>query len=368
MYGRKLRIMENNLSKEDWILRLVLGTAFFDFPIKKSCYRRSGGMIIIAEDKEETDKIFDFLAESFCSVVSTLKEKKIEACNFQFVIHKYRKCEKIEKIQEFMEETDFFPVLLVAGMVPNELEEYGMIFRWRLSQYNFAKLKKLEDEIYDYGVNNTEYMMIRLKQLQTSKYMMQLRGKSKNRDSMIWIFVVGSIWEDILRKNKMDEEEAEHWFFRYLNSAIHALEESDRLRECFDSDLAVRTCVLRTVEEGKVVVHDIREKQNRENEILYNDDFYFISEQLLKKICAPLLETASFVQIKKELSNTGMLESNNVDGNYTVKVCCFNSDTGKTQRFRFLKIHKEKLMTDEGLTLEDLAFYIENKGNGEGEL
>lgn len=354
MHGRKLSRMGNNLSEEDWILRLLLGSAYFSFPIKKSYYRRSGGMILVAEDKEEADKIFDFLSESSYAVVSTLKEKKIHACNFHFVMHRYRKCEKIEKIQEFMEKTDFFPVLLVAGILPDELGEYGMIFRWRLSHYNFAKLKKLEDDLYDYGVNNTDYMLKRLKQFRTSKCMMKLRGKEKNRDTLIWSAAIGDVWKEIFRKNNMSEEEVECWFCSYLNSAMHAIAESDRIRECFDSDSAVRTCVLRAVEQGEIIVHDIRENQNLGNEILYSEDYYFIPEQLLKKICSPLLETASFVQIKKELSDSGMLESNNVGGNYTVKISCYNPETKNNERFRFLKINKKNLLTDEGLKLEDL--------------
>lgn len=361
--------MYNEQANGEWLLQFLLGTAFCSVPIRCLHYRSSGGIILVTEDKEEAEKLFDFLSKSSYSIIATaVNEKKISANNFEFVIKKFNRYEKIQKIIAFMECKDFLPVLLVAGILPEELGEYDMVFRWNNFHYNIEKLQKLEKNLYDFCVENTDYMIRRIKQFRTSKCMMKLRRMGKNRDSVIWAAVIGEVWKEIFRKNDMSEEEAEHWFYGYLNSAIHALEESDRLRECFDSDLAVRTCVLRALEQGEIVVHDIRENQNRENEILYNGDFYFISEQLLKKICAPLLETASFVQIKKELSSTGMLESNNVDGNYTVKVCCFNPDTGKTQRFRFLKIHKESLMTDEGLSLEDLAFCIENKESGKGQL
>lgn len=259
-------------------------------------------------------------------------------------------------------------MLLVVGILPEELEEYNMVFRWNNFEYNFEKLQKNEKILYDFCVENTDYLIRRIKQFRSSKCIMKLRRMGKNKDSIIWAAVIGEVWKEIFRKDDMSEEEAEHWFYSYLKSAIHALEESDRLRACFDSDLAVRTCVLRAVEQGEIVVNDIRNSQNLGNEILFDKNFYFIPEQLLKKICSPLLETASFVQIKKELKNSGMIESNDVDGNYTVKVCCFNFDTGKTQRFRFLKIHKENLMTDEGLTLEDLVFYIENKESEKGDL
>lgn len=361
--------MYNEQTNGEWLLHFLLGTAFCGFPIRLLNYRSSGGIILVAEDQEEVEKIFNFLSKSsFSVVVTTEKERKISANNFEFVIKKFNRYEKMQKIIAFMESKSFLPVLLVVGILPEELEEYNMVFRWKNFEYNFEKLQKNEKILYDFCVENTDYLIRRIKQFRSSKCIMKLRRMGKNKDSIIWAAVIGEVWKEIFRKDDMSEEEAEHWFYSYLKSAIHALEESDRLRACFDSDLAVRTCVLRAVEQGEIVVNDIRNSQNLGNEILFDKNFYFIPEQLLKKICSPLLETASFVQIKKELRNSGMIESNDVDGNYTVKVCCFNFDTGKTQRFRFLKIHKENLMTDEGLTLEDLVFYIENKESEKGDL
>lgn len=353
--------MHNERVNGEWLLQFLLGTAFCGFPIRLLNYRNSGGIILVAEDKEEVEKIFDFLSKSSFSVVSTTeKERKISANNFEFVIKKFNRYEKMQKIIAFMESENFLPVLLVVGILPEELGEYDMVFRWNNFEYNFEKLQKNEKILYDFCVKNTDYLIRRIKQFRSSKCMMKLRRMGKNKDSIIWAAVIGEVWKEIFRKDDMSEEEAEHWFYRYLNSAIHALEESDRFRGCFDSDLAVRTCVLQAIQQGEVVVHGIRENQNLGNEIMYSEDYYFIPEQLLKRICSPLLETASFVQIKRELSNSGMIESNNVDGNYTVKVNCYNPETKSNERFRFIKISKKNLMTDEGLKLEDLDA-IENK-------
>ena len=60
----------------------------------------------------------------------------------------------------------------------------------------------------------------------------------------------------------------------------------------------------------------------------------------MKKMCLPLLETISFVQLKKEMQVEGMLVTDNVQGNYTVKIQLYDAETGLTRRLRFLRLQK----------------------------
>ena len=75
--------------------------------------------------------------------------------------------------------------------------------------------------------------------------------------------------------------------------------------------------------------------------ILQDTDFYYVPEDLLKKACKSLLETISFLTIKKELCATGYLLKNEGSAeNYTVKLLITNT-AGFSCRPRFLKLKKE---------------------------
>ena len=50
----------------------------------------------------------------------------------------------------------------------------------------------------------------------------------------------------------------------------------------------------------------------------------------------------------------GMLVTDNVQGNYTVKIQLYDAETGLTRRLRFLRLQKTDFTSDEELLLEDL--------------
>ena len=78
-----------------------------------------------------------------------------------------------------MESKSFLPVLLVVGILPEELEEYNMVFRWNNFEYNFEKLQKNEKILYDFCVENPDYLIRRIKQFRSSKCIMKLRRWEK---------------------------------------------------------------------------------------------------------------------------------------------------------------------------------------------
>ena len=105
-------------------------------------------------------------------------------------------------------------------------------------------------------------------------------------------------------------------------------------------------------------VRDIAEGLIKESNIVYYDETsYYFPEDLLKEICKPIAETTSFLHMKREMADAGMLETNQIEkGGFTVKKAIWDSENERMIRLRFLKIVKNELRSEEGLAIED---YIE---------
>lgn len=121
-------------------------------------------------------------------------------------------------------------------------------------------------------------------------------------------------------------------------------------------EMSVRQCIIAESKKMKIPIRDFKNGYCEEA-IMFDEQNYFFSEELLRQMCSSLLETVSFVQLKHEMANSGMLEYDTRCQNFTVRKCIFNTKKMKNERVRFLKIPKELIMSDEGLPLEML---IEN--------
>lgn len=137
----------------------------------------------------------------------------------------------------------------------------------------------------------------------------------------------------------------------------------------------IRDCIIDYISKHKDIVmqdiSNIKDESILDKMILYDDDFYYIKNILFSDIFSPLLETISTVQLKKYMQGAGMLQCDNTKkGTYTPKVSLhFSKDGATTSRHRFIKIIKESIQTDEGLSLEDhLAFYGDDGTNGDNSI
>ena len=129
----------------------------------------------------------------------------------------------------------------------------------------------------------------------------------------------------------------------------------------------MKNCTLKFILQNNTpILESYDSKDNGARQCIYADqDHYYVSEEFMKKMCLPLLETISFVQLKKEMQVEGMLVTDNVQGNYTVKIQLYDAETGLTRRLRFLKLQKMDFISDEGLLLEDLQKFTTDESKEE---
>ena len=90
----------------------------------------------------------------------------------------------------------------------------------------------------------------------------------------------------------------------------------DRYDGEYDVQDVVRKCFMDQASKGKIGIRPLvgnSDVDEIENHILYDDDFYYVTDSTLRTVCAPLLTTVSFVQLKNEMASSGMVDCN--DGN-----------------------------------------------------
>ena len=153
---------------------------------------------------------------------------------------------------------------------------------------------------------------------------------------------------------------------RELRVILHqAIKQSLELAECYAEDLenadfikkAIESCVDRNdgIKIGKIdeVEGELAKALQEEEAILFDEEYYYISEKILRKACEFFQDSVSILSVKRALLDSGFLCCNDAkEGNYTVKKLLTNV-YGYSFRPRFLKIRKEFFMSGSSLGLEE---------------
>lgn len=80
----------------------------------------------------------------------------------------------------------------------------------------------------------------------------------------------------------------------------------DRHEGMYDVQDVVRKCFMDQVSKGEIEIRPLLGNSavdEIKNHILYDDDFYYVTDSTLRTVCAPLLTTVSFVQLKNEMAS-----------------------------------------------------------------
>lgn len=86
---------------------------------------------------------------------------------------------------------------------------------------------------------------------------------------------------------------------------------------------------------------------------MFDEEFYYIPEKILRKACESFRDSVSILSVKRALFDSGFLCCNDAkEGNYTVKKLLTNA-YGCSFRPRFLKIKKEFFISGGSLGLEE---------------
>lgn len=321
------------------------------------------GLIMLVEESEHIPAFTKALTEELGAViVKNINSKKILAPNNRTIVHVYHKYDSREAVFRFMEAEEFFAVLVVGGVIPEDIGEAAYILKVEHTLFTgFSSDHCIQEElksVASFVKNNASIVRKELSLLKTSERFIH----SENNGSAFWVGLMAA--ESIYKL-----------YFRDTHTEYDTLLKEERLCE------AINRCVLKArelrekedvVDAVKKVVFDylmdhadiicgsvdkiegdLNVKLKNGLAILYDSNFYFVPEALFKYACSSLLQSVSFTEIKRQLKENDIIVCYNTNmTNFTVKKVLITS-YGEKVRDRYLKIRKEFFCTYEGLELKD---------------
>lgn len=352
-----------------WPVEMLTGTSFLRFLLQEYGHDLDSGIILIAENDRRAWQIErSFIENLDARSIPRLRQKIETPLNYQMGLHVYKRSDRIEAIIDFLHQKDFLPVLIVGGIVPDGLSENAYVMKFDATDTEIKNISRSYAGFRKYVLDNVEYVLEQLKNLKF-KDIMDLYDIDREFECFLRTSTaVGKIWKcymrEIFDKHKnIKETEVDYKsalvFKIFVDSAFHAIELMEAYDSSYDIPGSVRDCLIRYIKEHDYkAIQDISEATDEtdfDKVILYDDDFYYIKNRLFTDICSPLLETISTVQLKKYMQEAGILKCDNTaKGTYSPKVSLPSlSDGASTVRHRFIKMLRDPLKTDEGLSLED---------------
>ncbi len=346
-----------------WLLYALSGSGFFRFPLYQFGYELPMGIILVAENSSHTRKIERELVRAFKGAeIVKLNSRKEHTENFRMGVYRYKKGDKEDDLDRFLSEKDFLPIVIVGGVVPEKLCGKGYIFKASFDTEEITEVEHEYRQLRNFLIEKTDYICQEIRVLKTSNIVEKYKKKGISSFAY-YMLAVARVWW-CLKCENIKEAAADQWVSAFMESVIEAESDIERFSDFYSVKEAVRECVTQFIMKNDLPVVNIYNGMSTEKQVIYDEDFYFISESLLKSICTPLLNTVSFLQLKKEMEEDRMLITDKTPGGYTVKKLIFSAETGQTKRVRMLKLNKEDFVNSEGICLEDLQeFYKEREEN-----
>lgn len=339
------------------VLQFIQAFSFCRFIFQNYGYDLEKGIVLVADDDRHAQEVADAILTTVDSRnILRYNSKTEKPFNFEIALHLYRKYDKEQELSEFLVEKKFTPVVIVGGILPEFMEENAYVFRISLKGSDVRGFEEMYKKMKMGVLSHLGHLKYEIKNFKSSKLLKQLDIDESYRRCFEIIALTGKAWELVIRESN-DEEISERWVNDYCEASAIALRTMDDLCGICDVSEAVRKCVVEYVWKNDVEIIDLYRIMDDGNEtIWYDSDYYYFTEPFLKKICKPLQNTVSFQQIKTELYEAGILVCNNTKNrNFTVKKSCFDIQTGRESRMRFLKLLKQELLSDEGMELEEIV-------------
>lgn len=335
------------------IFQAVSAMGIYRVPMEAAGYIFDKGYIFVVEDDYEVSQVREIILRIWQAQEVKSKKDVEKICNYQIGIHCYQKYDSIREVSEFLQEKNFLPILLVAGVLPEELIDHGYAFHVtdgveQISGMSeeYRRLTELVDlvEMLQYEVKNTKN---------------ETSCKDMCDNKFEWIQKIFSataeIWATIYKDEFADSEIAD-WKKSYCRELSRQLGQMEELYDIAEVEELVKCYIGEYLQRhSQIKFAYVKNPICKGNEIvLYDDEALYFPEKMLKEACEPIKQSISFLQLKRDMESSGMLICNATEKrNFTVKKSIFNSEEGEIIRVRFVKIAREKLRLPDGMDLVD---------------
>lgn len=343
-------------------LKMISGLAFARVILKDEKLDIDQGIIVLLDSKSQARIFGRIFEENYDGKTINWIKRRDGILNFEAGIYHLNGNENEDVVADFMAEKSFLPIITVGGILPYYMRENSYVVRvhelesMEVFEQEYKKFRK-------YVIDNVDYI-----RKQIDRYYKRLPEvlyfdrKSEYYTVFKAIMAVGFIWYIFYRKTNT-EEGAEQFWEQYKRYSYKLVSEFREYQDCYEIETEfteltwnylklhsnIQVC---PVEDVSI---EVLESMRKNMVILYDSDFYYFPEKLVKSICAPMLETISVGELKVLLKDKGIIHCN--DDGYTIKKRFWTS-SGSCNRMRAMKMKKEMLMSAEGLLLEEVYEHV----------
>lgn len=356
--------MEEN-SKLSEVITTVLIPSYADIRIllQKLGYDTSG-FILYCNNPKTKFALLRFFQSIDCVKGTVHGTQMPFSYNYQMVYIEYQSKYNTESISSFLTNQEYLPVLIVSGIFPLELQGFPIVSfdNIPLNTINIESTKALYISCIDFIHQNPKDILHNIKSFQNIYSATLMSETNHLKKALLTSAFIFNYVMSIVDKNALEPKE--------LISIINDILETD-IEEDFEIMMPFRSCINKFIEKNndKIMIGATKQINNNlwnaiqeEVAILYDDEFYYFSDKLLKEATTDLLLDKKYVQIKKLLKTNDILVCNNTDGNYTIKKTLCNIH-GETTRNRFIKIRRSALDNYDELTLKERSLTYVSRTN-----
>ena len=340
--------MEKNKRNKQIDILLLAVLAHIRFLLKCAGIELPHGIILFSANEHEQ-----------CSTIRHLKEFGAVECqlrgnaipwypNDKMVIVPFQKYYKEGIMTRFLACEEYLPVIAVSGVLPDYLQAYENIVMLKATDFNVdVEGKGLYDNIISIIHKNAKRIQEIVDYSRATDILLQNDSKNMLQSSLEMTAI---IIECLYHQNNENDE-----MYCSKEEFQQCIEEMCRVSGAFSEDCDVcsilRTNIYSFVDENDDIriggTDQIEGELGRalrdKRAILYDEKFYYISDELLKQASAEILKTISYPMLKMMLWKEGVISCNQVsEGNYTIKKLLFTA-YGETMRPRFIKIKREMI-------------------------
>lgn len=306
------------------------------------------GVILIADDMPMAKHFTKaYVAKTGNGKILGRKMQKME--NFEIGFKIINAGMKEEQAEEFLEREGFLPVLITGGVLPGYLR----------TQHDFLRVREVDIQVLDdirfqsklKGLK--EYIIEKINCFIGGEYCKDSNDKPFER-ALVYIENV-LVWY-YKRMNNLNEDETDMLAEEMGLFSSRLLQNSDDIVHAFSEvreELQGQICEF-ILKNQDLQMFDLNEEITcqikRDSTIWYNEEYYYLTDAMLRKVCAGLLELVSVNELKSILKEEGILICD-ASGDYSVKITV--KSNGNAQKIRVLKLQKLYLLAD-GQCLEDI--------------
>lgn len=364
----------NRKSKINSLLLTLYTGSFLRFLMKDFGCVLDEGIVLIADNELQARQFVTEYNKNIADSgykIENFKKQKNQIPNYACGFLNLKKGINEEDVLDFLEENEFLPVVICGGFLPQYLRDSHYIFRLKAEEMKALSDRNTAenfDEFQTFIINNVSWICELLKELQNSLAVTKYNGPEDMKKLFYILVGIGRTYALYLCRTE-SEREAVDFFNLYIQESKDRIEKIADFADGNEIPELLSELVWRYVYGHKEVhivdvnniVGEAYTAIYKKSAIIFDDEYYWFSHELLMKICEPLLETMSQPELKRRLREEEIIYCNSTD--YTVKKCLTNS-YGVTERIRVLLICKDYLFSSENLRLEEV-FTEDNEGGKE---